>query len=723
MDILPFTSAAWHHVERGAPTEAANTALDLVPLPGAWLPEKIIPGPVLGHGRAAQAQLVEAINADGESILAVEKTFRPGRLTRLIYRAAFQAPFAYQHTRDAILACYYRRRVAAAMISATTPGVRVAMPLYVRHDRAANAWVLGSEFIRGRGIRPAPADPSMLRRAIGRLFGRSVDGRRREEIAELLKVMNALEWVFRRSGLVGAGWQVCPRALVSTANLLRTRDGYVVVDLESGMPAVAVGRYVFDGLRLGTPPLFDDVDVRRLSRWLDSRRMELMAHLGLDGYESLCEDSHRLVFHTRRWKKSEFALQRNRTSIVGRGFRRRFNRRLVETWQRSAVIDNEAADRMRSGGHALRRVIFLLGLLPGRSGRFLQRCWANKAYRARVDRFFENRTFRNRLLRVAAKRREHAWRDAGRTNLSQKFAGISVTFVVHYLLSNVTPARTHRWLTDPIRRRDLLSKLYLLCVSPHFQSACGRHTVAEMIRSWQRQGRIEATEARHLHKLLASSELEEYVRCMGMHLGLKILLPLLAPLKFGGAATSLATGNPLYFLLPLLFLPGCRTAITLWRMFHPSRRHIRYTEALLVGPLPVVGSLAYPVQMRATHPELSELLLREAASRIGRVVPIYGGKDSRVEIWAIKAVNLVLEAIDIMHAATRPFGLLFRLKSGAMRTHEELVTIPVHRLARLEARQIALLSASETSEISAADAAWAAWSNGRNAAERTRKSA
>ena len=58
-------------------------------------------------------------------------------------------------------------------------------------------------------------------------------------------------------------------------------------------------------------------------------------------------------------------------------------------------------------------------------------------------------------------------------------------------------------------------------------------------------------------------------------------------------------------------------------MLHPARRHIRYTEALLVGLLPAVGSLAYPVQMHAKHPEL---LLRDAASRAGRWMPIYGEK-------------------------------------------------------------------------------------------------
>ena len=710
MDILSFQRAAFDDGDDESGNPADVNQLDLLPVQGGWQPAMILPGPVLGKGRAAHATLVEAINASGESILAVEKTFCPGLLTRTVYRAAFQAPFAYQHTRDAILACYYRRRVAAAIVSATMmPGVRVAVPLYVRHDSESNAWVLGSEFIRGRGIRPAPANAKMFRNwAARKLLGRSIESRRRDELAELVQVMNALEWVFRKSGLVGAGWQVCPRALVSTANLLRTDDGYVLVDLESGMPAVAVGRYVFDGLRLGSPPLFDDIDVKRLSRWLDSRRLELTAHLGREGYELLCEDTHHLVYHTSRWKRSEFAFLRNRSAILGRSFRRRFNRRLVDTWLRSDLIDAKAAERMRSGGRVFRHITIALGLIPGRTGRFLQRCWAHRTYRSHVRRFLDDSAYRHRVVHDAIARRMANWRDSGRGSPKLRLSRINLTFIVHFLLSGVTPASVHRWLTDSNRRREVWSTIYLFCASQRFQSAYGRHLVGELIRGWQRQGRLQTAEANMLHKQLAATDLDEYVRCMGMHLGLKILLPALAPLKFGGLAATSATGNPLY-LLPIFALPAARTAITLWRMLHPSRRHIRYFEALLIGPLPIIGSLAYPVQMRASHPELSEFLLREAASRIGRMIPVYGGKDSRMEIWAIRAVNVVLETMDLMRAATRPFERLFARRPVVAQYIDEPVSIPLNRQTRLEARRIAQLAAAESPEITAAEAAWFEW--------------
>jgi hypothetical protein len=34
-------------------------------------------------------------------------------------------------------------------------------------------------------------------------------------------------------------------------------------------------------------------------------------------------------------------------------------------------------------------------------------------------------------------------------------------------------------------------------------------------------------------------------------------------------------------------------------------------------------------------------------AKIGQKIPIYGGKDSRTELWVIKAVNLIVEPLEI----------------------------------------------------------------------------
>jgi hypothetical protein len=102
---------------------------------------------------------------------------------------------------------------------------------------------------------------------------------------------------------------------------------------------------------------------------------------------------------------------------------------------------------------------------------------------------------------------------------------------------------------------------------------------------------------------------------------------------------------------------------------------------------------------------------------VGRKLPIYGGKDSRVEIWAIKAVNLVLEAIDLLRAAASPVGRILGSRIAPMAEAEETHTLPFHRHAQVEARFIARLAAAESAEVSEAEITWAEW-QGRQAERR-----
>jgi hypothetical protein len=150
--------------DRSLQSLSRNSELGLLPVTGGVLPTSVQCVRVLGHGRAAEARLVTATDARGDRFSCVEKVFRPGLLTRAIYRAAFQAPFAYQDDAEAILASFYRRRVAAAIIQTFAPQASVAKPLYVRWDHQSQAMVLASEFIRGRGVVPQSVDFKRFRR-------------------------------------------------------------------------------------------------------------------------------------------------------------------------------------------------------------------------------------------------------------------------------------------------------------------------------------------------------------------------------------------------------------------------------------------------------------------------------------------------------------------------------------------------------------------------------
>ena len=138
-----------------------------------------------------------------------------------------------------------------------------------------------------------------------------------------------------------------------------------------------------------------------------------------------------------------------------------------------------------------------------------------------------------------------------------------------------------------------------------------------------------------------------------------------------------------------------------------TRRGTQYGEALLVGMIPAVGNLAYPAQMYAAYPDLSIFLIRDSAARAARWIPICGGKDTRVEIWFLKLMNVFIEGTEIgLTIASRVRRTLSQRprrapEPGARASH----TLTSRRFARLLQRQLRLLAQSGSLEYSFAE--WA----------------
>jgi hypothetical protein len=172
--------------------------------------------------------------------------------------------------------------------------------------------------------------------------------------------------------------------------------------------------------------------------------------------------------------------------------------------------------------------------------------------------------------------------------------------------------------------------------SGRFRRRIAQHFVARRIRAWERRGQLTRAEALLLRRNLPSEESSAYLTDFAVHLALKPpvkaieywVLPTLWGFGWIGGGT-LAAG---------LFLGGplARTLYTLMRCAQ-SLRHGREVPvvALGCGLLPVVGNLAYLVQILYSSTEdedlLARFLLYDACTRLGRHVPIWGGADTHTE--------------------------------------------------------------------------------------------
>jgi hypothetical protein len=365
----------------------------------------------------------------------------------------------------------------------------------------------------------------------------------------------------------------------------------------------------------------------------------------------------------------------------------------MDIWQRRGIVDDAARKAIEPGPRVFSRLTFLLGLVPGRAGRFLQRMWINRTYRAHIIKFGRDRAYRRQQLNQFVNRCISRWHGSRRLAPDTALT-FGLKFVLHFLAAAVTPAALHRWCSDPVHRRNGLIRMVLICVSAHFQSEYGRHLIRSWLRQWEDAGRLTPLEAVQLRHQLSASDMDEYVRCFGMHMGLKLLLPLLTPLKYGGGVVSLMSGN-LWFLFFLLLMPACRTAITIWRMLASRRPITDYLDALVVGALPVLGSLAYPVQIYSRYRELSAFLLRDGAARLGRWMPVYGGKDSRLEIAAIRSVDLVAECLEVGLTLTAPLRRRFGHALESRTAEAATIEFVAGRWHKLANEQLQLIAAAE----------------------------
>lgn len=608
-------------------------------------PESVRVLRTLGQGRAARAQLVEAVFRDGRSVRCVEKVFAPGLLTRTLYRLSFQSPFAYQSNRDAILACFYRRRVAEAAIAGSDISASVASPLYVRYDQATDAWVLAAEWIVGRGIKPADADPLRIRRRLSNTAGEAAH----EEIDELVDTMSRLEKMLSQCGLVGSGWQVDPRALVSTANLLRVNNEYTIIDLESGIPAVLVPRYLIAGLLGGNLPPFDDLDANQLESWLVENERLLTFRIGPQAVEQLRADSAKLIEHSNRWKESELALFRRPWRLFSKRGSQAYQRECYRRWQQDGIVDSETARSLPSRPIKA-RMIWYAGLLPSSLGRLCSRLIGHRVYRQKAFEFLRNRESRHTYWQSLVRDRRSRWIASERIPETAKLTTAGVIF--NSLMQKTTPKGLQRFVTDANHRRELATSLILLVFSSRYQSWFGHRRIDASIDRWNQAERITDEEAAHLRRDLSGKEVRAYTRGFGMHLALKALAPFLLPAKVGGVAAFLAGGS-IWFLLPMLATPVLRTSVTLVSWWTTRHEHIPHSEALATGWLPFVGSVAFPLQMFASRPALSTFLIRDTASKLGRTLPVYGGADSRTEITFIRATDSLVELMHVLSSVTR----------------------------------------------------------------------
>ena len=541
----------------------------------------------LGSGRAAEVHLVRHIET-GE--IYAEKLFGtkqnlPEMGRDAIYLACFQAPFPYHTKENAIRAALYRRKVLWDLTEFWFGTPLIADAHYTRWDESAQGYVLGTEYVKGRGPKPGEFNPNAFRnffinypvRFLKRLGGKKSPkiGGELWEIDEVVAQMDKLKENFHQAGFIGSEWQVDKMLSVPTSNLLRDEEGnWILIDVESGMPALILLKSLWAAIRLGSFPLFDDTDFDKLGKYLSQNHPQMTARLGEERVQRLSQNVEQLQYHTKAWKSSEPAVFTHKHCLLTDAeMRSDIRKGFAEHWHKSGRISASKAQMIEKSG--LRFSIYIC--------------------------FDLSRSIVSGIVTVA-----------------RAVKGFSLRF-----------ARLAAFA---------LRLLYSAFFDDTFLKEIAKSHVNECIDSWQKTERLTDEEADRLRERGQSPAITEYLRGFMVHLGLHLLEPPFVT-NFIAAGLFLIFHRPAILLI-IFMGPILRTLYTLIRMFKNRRKGISYGTALITGTLPKVGSLGFPLQMSTAHPNLSRFLVRWQLSRVGCHTPLFGDPNSRLEHFFIKTADL-----------------------------------------------------------------------------------
>ena len=387
----------------------------------------------LGRGRSG----VVYLDRDDSGRRIARKVFGARGLTRVVQVLFLGSPNPYVWSEDAVRCAFLRRRILAPLVEHWFAGrLRVAEAVEQTWNEEQRAFELRTEF--------SPGVPPPLRHS-----GRGTAGRSpgTELVHELVhEIMAPLQRRLIEAGFPGLVWQAGKGNPVALNNFLLERlderqHRWTWIDLESGVPALApidpralFGFYVPQSVRLRRP-LFDDVDVERLERYLEREAEALRLLHGDEALRELRSAALTLGDCQTRWK----SLRRHERAIGHALARGRLSRERAE-WFRSRPVRWYAGEAARYSRAALRRAWAAPGWLVRAVARSPWRAGARFAWS-----FATSGRFRKRVARHFVAGRIRAWERRGqlsrpearhlRTHLEREESSAYLTdFAVHVAL-------------------------------------------------------------------------------------------------------------------------------------------------------------------------------------------------------------------------------------------------------------------------------------------------
>lgn len=181
-------------------------------------------------------------------------------------------------------------------------------------------------------------------------------------------------------------------------------------------------------------------------------------------------------------------------------------------------------------------------------------------------------------------------------------------------------------------------KLITFCckslISGDYRIETAHNHIERKIETWHDKHRLSDDQAKILHEELDDNSARKYLSDFGVFLMFKPLGYIIRGIVAVMLTQGMVSNTTAVFIFSFISII-LRTSYSLFRCFEDiiARKEISWV-ALLISPLPMVGTLAHPCQMlhsaRRGH-SISQFIIYEILSAISSKIPIFGGHESEIE--------------------------------------------------------------------------------------------
>ncbi len=540
----------------------------------------------IGKGRLAVVR--KGVDSQGKPI--ARKILVGSWLAKLTNYFFSGAPNSYIWSEDAVKTADYRREILPELVDYWFgQKLRVAKAVAYIWNEQFKAYELQTEFVDGRHAS----------------LHHSFSQKREAELSDLVNnIMKPLQEKLIEAGFDGLVWQAGKGVPNASANFMLENNDYgenkwVWIDLESSVPAI-IPLNVFTLLSFYIPksikhrrPLFDDVDIAKLRRYIGTNQESLKNKLGTERFWALYNNVTNLEFYQQKWK----SMRRAHRSITYQLKKEKINQQQADWYFRHPYIWY-GREMGRMSGEAYKKLFI---------------------------------------------------------DLPEE--------LINKILS--------------INYKEIALKAWKLISLEAYRVEVARNYISRGTDEWKSRKQLEKDQADYFHVQLKNEVASPYLADFGVHIGIifplsrirYIVLPVLyqqgtidletfsALTVFGGAIlrTAYTGSRMLYNLAQNLNFENIKRAPYATKKFIKELYHSTRTDgieggffytilkvleinrmmALIIGTFPAGGNGAYPTQMAysGSKPDrdIGAFGLYRIFSKIGEIIPIYGGRDTRTE--------------------------------------------------------------------------------------------